>query len=114
MPDRADERARLNAALEHANARIATLEGELEQEMQLISRLRAELAALDVEVMGDALPVGETARIRAPAEKLAIFRSLFRGRPDLYPTRFVGREGKQGYAPLARTSSSRARASCRA
>lgn len=93
MPDRADERARLNDALEHANTRIATLEGELEQEKQRLARLRAEMVALDEAVLV------ETAGIRAPAEKLTIFRSLFRGRPDLYPTRFVGREGKQGYGP---------------
>lgn len=57
MPDRADERAWLNAALEHANARVATLEGELEQEKQRISRLRAELEDLDEEVRVDASPV---------------------------------------------------------
>lgn len=99
MPDRADERARLNEALEHANSRIANLEGELEQEKQQRARIRADLVALDEAVLVSASPVDETASIRAPAEKLTIFRSLFRGRPDVYSTRFVGREGKQGYGP---------------
>jgi hypothetical protein len=47
--------------------------------------------------------VDKTATVRQPNEKLAIFRGLFRGRPDVYPTRFVSREGKQGYRPSAGT-----------
>jgi superfamily II DNA or RNA helicase/very-short-patch-repair endonuclease len=35
-----------------------------------------------------------------PAEKIALFRSLFRGREDVYPRRFESRKtGKSGYAP---------------
>lgn len=35
-----------------------------------------------------------------PAEKIALFRSLFRGRDDVYPRRFESRKaGKAGYAP---------------
>jgi hypothetical protein len=38
---------------------------------------------------------------RAPAEKkIELFRSLFRGRPDVYARRFVSRKtGKSGYSP---------------
>lgn len=40
---------------------------------------------------------------RSPsAEKIALFRSLFRGRTDVYPRRFVSRKtGKPGYAPAS-------------
>jgi superfamily II DNA or RNA helicase len=31
--------------------------------------------------------------------KVALFRSLFRGREDVYPVRWEGREGKAGYSP---------------
>src|SRR5215469_10342055 len=35
-----------------------------------------------------------------PAVKIALFRSLFRGRPDVYPVRFESRRtGKTGYSP---------------
>lgn len=35
-----------------------------------------------------------------PAEKIALFRSLFRGREDVYPRRFESRKtGRAGYAP---------------
>ena len=36
----------------------------------------------------------------SPAAKIALFRSLFRGRDDVYPRRFASRRtGKSGYAP---------------
>ena len=39
-------------------------------------------------------------RSSAPADKITLFRSLFRGREDVYPRRFESRKsGKSGYAP---------------
>jgi superfamily II DNA or RNA helicase/very-short-patch-repair endonuclease len=39
-------------------------------------------------------------QLSAPDEKIALFRSLFRGREDVYPRRFESRRtGKSGYAP---------------
>lgn len=32
-------------------------------------------------------------------EKVALFRSLFRGRVDVYPVRWEGKDGKSGYSP---------------
>ena len=35
-----------------------------------------------------------------PAEKIALFRPLFRGREDVYPHRFESRKtGRAGYSP---------------
>ncbi len=40
---------------------------------------------------------------RTAAEKVKLFRSLFRGRADVFPTRFVSKgTGKPGYAPACR------------
>jgi hypothetical protein len=37
---------------------------------------------------------------QTPTDKVRLFISLFRGRPDVFPTRFVGKKtGKPGYAP---------------
>lgn len=39
-------------------------------------------------------------RQSSPADKIALFRSLFRGREDIYPVRFESRKtGKSGYSP---------------
>lgn len=34
-----------------------------------------------------------------PEAKVSLFRSLFRGRDDVYPVRWEGRSGKVGYSP---------------
>jgi len=40
-------------------------------------------------------------RHSAPEDKIALFRSLFRGREDVYPRRFESRRtGKTGYSPV--------------
>lgn len=35
-------------------------------------------------------------------EKVAVFRNLFRGREDVYPVRWEGKNGKTGYSPVCR------------
>ena len=65
-----------------------------------ISALRNELAALDAASRHVATePMPELAP-RTAADKVKLFRHLFRGRSDVYPTRFVSKKtGKPGYAP---------------
>ena len=107
-------RDRFNALYDEivrTRSRIAALEAEQEREVQRLQELETALAAAERENTGPraALSVPSTIsastappveqRGRSSAEKLAIFRSLFRGRVDVYPTRFVSREGKQGYGP---------------
>src|SRR3954467_15529261 len=38
----------------------------------------------------------------SPDEKVKLFRSLFRGREDVYAVRWEGRNGKTGYSPAHR------------
>jgi superfamily II DNA or RNA helicase/very-short-patch-repair endonuclease len=46
---------------------------------------------------GNPVPINKNS---SSAEKIALFRSLFRGRTDVYPRRFESRKtGKSGYAP---------------
>src|SRR5438034_558135 len=43
---------------------------------------------------------GQVHQLSSSDEKIALFRSLFRGREDVYPRRFESRKtGKSGYAP---------------
>jgi len=66
-----------------------------------LAQLRAELRALDLA----ANPAQSAPRtdVRVPVtstEKVALFRALFRGRDDVYPTRLVSKTTqKAGYAP---------------
>ena len=60
------------------------------------------MASLDVVPQVRASPpVASGALVPAtPAEKVNLFRSLFRGREDVFPIRFVSKKtGKAGYAP---------------
>ena len=49
---------------------------------------------------------GRVVHYRSPPEaKISLFRSLFRGREDVYPRRFESRmSGRSGYAPACTTS----------
>jgi len=62
--------------------------------------LRAELVALSAEKPAhDVLPVLDVQATPTSTEKVRLFRALFRGREDIFPTRFMSKKtGKAGYA----------------
>ena len=95
------DRASLAAALAEEEARLQRLDAERADAKARADALRVRLAAA-----GDARGVqsaAEPACARAPqssSEKVKLFRQLFRGREDVYPTRFVSKKtGKPVYAP---------------
>jgi hypothetical protein len=75
---REEERlAELERAREEARARRESLQSELE----------------GARVVAPALPLTTSGKIpQTPAEKVRLFRSLFRGREDIFPTRFVSKK----------------------
>jgi superfamily II DNA or RNA helicase len=111
----ADELARVTADLE----RIEVLKAETQCRLdQLRSQLMTLDGALELESnsprssaslpTGIALPVtnrasevkSPTGGPQTPTEKVKLFRSLFRGREDVYATRFVSKKtSRPGYAP---------------
>src|ERR1700730_7054354 len=42
-------------------------------------------------------------RVSTPEEKISLVRNLFRGREDVFATRWEGRGGKSGYSPAGIT-----------
>jgi hypothetical protein len=78
------ERSRSDAA-----ARIAALRSEFTE----VTPRRAPVPL--------SLPLATNGKTpETPAEKVRLFRSLFRGRSDIFPTRFVSKKtGNPGYAP---------------
>lgn len=84
----------------------------LNQRLALLERERAEiaeqLAALDRPAAAPPPPAPRTAAggvtMASPtADKVALFRSLFRGREDVFPRRWDNaKSGKSGYAPVCR------------
>jgi len=95
------ERVRLANALHQEEARLGRLEAERADAKARADLLRAQLAALDEApvVRGETVATSVSAP-RSPTEKVRLFRQFFRGRDDLYPTRFVRKKtGEPGYAP---------------
>ena len=80
--------AALNAEAEESSARLATLHNELAAERPV-----------QIVIPPTTTPVMATAPM-TNAAKVALFRSLFRGREDVFPRRWENtKKGKSGYSP---------------
>lgn len=93
-------------AIRREQTNLVRLDAERSGTAERLRSLQTQLASLDegdVEIrvrLPLALPATPPA---TSAEKVRLFRSLFRGRMDVYPTRFVSKKtGKPGYAPACR------------
>ena len=90
-----DPRDELKSRIAEEEHRLASLDQKRWQVRERLDSLRRELAS------GDSFAATTTRfASRTSAEKVSLFRSLFRGRDDVFPTRFVSKKtGKAGYAP---------------
>ncbi len=83
-------------------ARLSELERTREEARAKVESLRAQLA-VPAATIPLSLPPSSRVKGEAPAtpaDKVKLFRSLFRGRADIFPTRFVSKKtGNPGYAP---------------
>lgn len=83
-------------------ARLSELERTREEARAKVESLRAQLATPAATIP---LSLPPSSRVKSevpdtPADKVKLFRSLFRGRADIFPTRFVSKKtGNPGYAP---------------
>ncbi len=85
----------LRRELTREQDRLATLDSERTRTRERIAALRVELAATS-----RAATETEAAPPRSPGDKVALFRSLFRGRADVFARRWVNeRKRTVGYAP---------------
>jgi hypothetical protein len=99
------QRDALRNAIAVEEARLSNLEAQQAASRHRLAALQAKLAALDAEPqIRVCLPINAKVSIpRTAADKVRLFRSLFRGRMDVFPTRFVSQKtGKSGYAPACR------------
>jgi superfamily II DNA or RNA helicase len=87
------DREAIAKAIARDEARLAELDGERQGLLTRLQQFRGQLHALDSSVASI-----ETSYL-SPTEKISLFRSLFRGRNDVYPKRWTNRAGGKGYAP---------------
>lgn len=101
----ASSRDELVRAVAREESVLARLESELLDARVRLANLQAELAR-DGLAPGNRASPSSQPQLEAPqtsADKVRLFRSLFRGREDVVATRFVSRKtGKPGYAPACR------------
>jgi superfamily II DNA or RNA helicase len=55
--------------------------------------------SLDLKIINNTQPPGSPSSLMSPSEKIKLFRSLFRGREDVYAIRWENKAGRSGYSP---------------
>ena len=101
MPDTSDDPSLADAEAELArlDARRAELTVRIANQRR-IDKSPATAVEPSVDLPAEPAPVTNHSSQDA---KIALFRSLFRGRPDIFPRRFESiKTGKSGYAPVCR------------
>lgn len=84
----------------NSEERLGSTEEECERLRAENTRLRAMLGEYSqTNNPADVVPENRSDRPPAPEKKIALFRSLFRGREDAYAIRWEGRNGRSGYSP---------------
>ncbi len=89
-------------AIAKEERRVADLASEQEEARGRLRALHTELATLNSEPRTQlSLPAsGPAVAPTTSADKIALFRRLFRGRHDVFPKLWTNaKKGKQGYAP---------------
>ena len=81
---------------------LAECERLREENRLLRDRLKLPARESATPPPAEPAPVGLVSAKSSPKEKVALFRSLFRGREDVYAVRWEGRQGKAGYSPASR------------
>jgi superfamily II DNA or RNA helicase len=100
--DRMSRREELTSEIRHEEERIASLRVEMEECTSRLNELREEMASLPPElvVIAQAPAPALSATPITSAEKVFLFRSLFRGREDVFPRRWENQKnGRSGYSP---------------
>jgi len=87
--------------LARVRARLAELDAEQRQLLQELSALEAQEAAeTAAQAKRPAFEDAPVTNASSSGEKVELFRSLFAGRPDVFPVRWENRKtGRAGYSP---------------
>ena len=93
-----EKRSRLRQTIAQKRAALGRLEQQREAAVQELEALKREFAALESNQSRADRP--STVEPTTGREKVALYRSLFRGREDIYPTLWTNtKTGRTGYAP---------------
>jgi len=84
----------ITKAIAEAETRLAKLDEERLALTRHLQQLHEQLRTTNLPIVQS-----ESNSLLTPAEKVTLFRSLFRGREDVFPKLWTSRSGGKGYAP---------------
>lgn len=101
-----NKKAHLNHLIEDAERELLSLDAKRTRLIQQISSMKRQLETLEGEPKGGVEALVRSTRVTSlspPNDKIALFRSLFRGREDVFPKRFESaKTGRSGYQPTCK------------
>ncbi|MBP1628350.1 MAG: putative helicase [Holophagaceae bacterium] len=93
-------------------AQLVSLEARLAEQLRDTESTRTQIRELHTQIRVLDAPCERAVTVtgpQSPTEKVALFRSLFRGREDLFPRLWVNLRGdRKGYSPVCANERSRA------
>jgi len=94
----------IDAQIQFAEQELAALDKKRKKLQERIKQLKWQKQSIaDEQLSFDRLLVANVTNESTQEHKIALFRSLFRGREDVFPRRFESkRSGKSGYQPACR------------
>lgn len=93
----------INRLLTEAEEALATLNARRTELLKQIAELKQEKALHRQEIPPLSAALPSVTNQSSQEAKINLFRSLFRGREDVYPKRFQSlKTGKTGYQPVCR------------
>ncbi len=92
-----DDGETLRQAIYKLSARLIELDKERKSLIDKIESLSAKLKHVETE---SAAP--PTKNVLHPNKKITLFRSLFKGRQDVYPKLWTNKKGMSGYSPVCK------------
>lgn len=93
----------LRKTIAELEQRLNKLDQERNEIAERLAQLKALCAVQTSALLTDTVPVPSVTMAASTAAKIALFRSLFRGREDVFPRRWDNaKTGKSGYSPVCR------------
>jgi superfamily II DNA or RNA helicase len=96
-----EDRNKILSNIRTIEARLKEIDTEREQLTNDLKKLRLTLSELEVSSIQTPKNIAKINALSALIEKIALFRSLFRGREDVYPKLWTSKKtGNKGYSPV--------------
>ena len=95
-----EDKTALLQSIAETESRLREIDKEREALTTHLNNLKHKLVAFRNTSLQTTIPSSSVNTQSSPMEKIALFRSLFKGREDIYPKLWTGKNGNKGYSPV--------------